>query len=542
MNTEILRVVVEGVDKNLSMVAKQVKGSLDSLKTSFLAFNNVMKTSNTDLNRMGVAMGINTNMGAKFALTLKQVSSQLTMGMSYMRKYRMEILGVLFFSMYLQNVFKGWLQPAAQAFGMFELFSTMLLVLFLPVIEKVFPIFLEFINFMMDLPEPIKLAIGWFAIIGLVISSIVLWLAKLAIGIGVLADIKAISKLVGAVRWLFGVIKVAAVKIGWVLIPIIAIVIGIIDIFRNWGESTRKVVRGILTVIAGVAGVVAVVLGAPALLVAAIVAAVVGIIYTIIKYWDEIVDLFSKGWDLVKKTTSSAWDWIKNIFDKTWKWIKDTFTKIKETTRESWDWIWFYISGVVSIILDWVKDKFKAITDFIKNIFSTDLSTNLTKIWNSVKTGFKELVDGAYNWAVDMANNFIKGIKSMFAPISNAIKNTFSRTPTPTPDPTPPPTSSGSGSSSGGGFSSPFTQWGNVAQNPSTGKWEVVKDFILQPGGRLIKTDPNDTIVGTKNGGMQGITINQTNNVSGTLMSDINRAINDNNKRLVDDIKRLSGA
>ncbi len=29
---------------------------------------------------------------------------------------------------------------------------------------------------------------------------------------------------------------------------------------------------------------------------------------------------------------------------------------------------------------------------------------------------------------------------------------------------------------------------------------EPVTDFILQPGGRLIRTDPNDTIMGSKSG------------------------------------------
>ena len=77
MNTEILRIVVEGVDKNLSMVAKQVKGSLDSLRATFIGFNNVIKTSSKQMEMVNQTMMKSSNIGVRFATHLHNINNSL---------------------------------------------------------------------------------------------------------------------------------------------------------------------------------------------------------------------------------------------------------------------------------------------------------------------------------------------------------------------------------------------------------------------------------------------------------------------------------
>ncbi len=67
-----------------------------------------------------------------------------------------------------------------------------------------------------------------------------------------------------------------------------------------------------------------------------------------------------------------------------------------------------------------------------------------------------------------------------------------------------------------------------------------VNDFILQPNGRLIKTNPQDTIMGTKNG-MPGGNMNfeVTYNVTVSDKREFERMLNDNNYKLTQDLRRL---
>ena len=70
-------------------------------------------------------------------------------------------------------------------------------------------------------------------------------------------------------------------------------------------------------------------------------------------------------------------------------------------------------------------------------------------------------------------------------------------------------------------------------------------DFIWRPGGRPMPFDAGDTVVGFKGGapGMMGmgggINITQNIDIRAGTADEISRAINENNKKLVEDIRRL---
>jgi len=66
-------------------------------------------------------------------------------------------------------------------------------------------------------------------------------------------------------------------------------------------------------------------------------------------------------------------------------------------------------------------------------------------------------------------------------------------------------------------------------------------DFMWRPGSAPISFSPQDTIIGTKGGlGGGSVVINQTNNINVSNMEEMERMINDNNSRLVDDVRRIT--
>ena len=66
--------------------------------------------------------------------------------------FRMEFLGLMFYGQMMQRVGMQMLSPAMEAFGIFDIFGSVLLVVFLPIIEYIFPLLMWFAEWLMSLP------------------------------------------------------------------------------------------------------------------------------------------------------------------------------------------------------------------------------------------------------------------------------------------------------------------------------------------------------------------------------------------------------
>jgi len=328
----MLQAFTKGFSKNLGRAQTQLKRAGKNMNE----FGQVMKMPMEGFKEMNKGAKQMTTTGGKFANNMRM----MTHGM---RGFRMEMLGVMFFGMMLQRTFLGLLNPVMEAFGVMDLFRVMLLTLFLPIMQALFPYMLAMMQWFMDLSDPVKKVLGAFVLLGVIFGTLLMMLGMWALGIGSLIQI------------IPNLLKVFSL-IGPFLTPIIAIVWGLIDVFIGWGKSTAKVIGGILKVIAGVAGIIAVVMGAPALLVAAIVVAVVGIITAVVRYWDSIKQAFKDGWAWVKNISRGAFDWLKNKFIKAKDWMKGLFSfGDDDNSRSSGsiphkdDFIWRPGQGAVSI-------------------------------------------------------------------------------------------------------------------------------------------------------------------------------------------------
>lgn len=89
-----------------------------------------------------------------------------------MKGLKMNMLGAGFAGMALVSAMRGLLNPVTDAYGVMDLWSQTLLVVFLPAMEAIYPFLLSFMNFMMNLPEPVKKVIGALTVMVLIFGTL----------------------------------------------------------------------------------------------------------------------------------------------------------------------------------------------------------------------------------------------------------------------------------------------------------------------------------------------------------------------------------
>ncbi len=118
---------------------------------------------------------INTTAG-RFALTMRR----LTVGF---RGFKAEFLSVMFFGMGLQRFFTGLLKPALQVTGVFELWASVLQVLFLPIALAILDFLLPWFEVLLNLSDATKLFIGKIVLLGAALGIFLFLLGTIALGI-----------------------------------------------------------------------------------------------------------------------------------------------------------------------------------------------------------------------------------------------------------------------------------------------------------------------------------------------------------------------
>lgn len=380
------------------------QSSLKKLVDDTGKLNMRMKSNQTSAGRLGTRMRF------------------LTTGL---RGFRMEMLSVMFFGMGMNRMFMGLLQPSMQLAGVFELFSQLLGVMFLPVALAVLDWGMRLFDLFQSLPEPVQTAIGYLLLIGAAIGILLFFVGTLVLGIG-------------------GLITAFSAGGALAAIPAIFAAIG--------------------TAIAGAAATIAVILAVLVLFVIGFVAA-----------WKENFGNIQGWFQVWIESIKGAF---QNLFSGLGAIIK-IFTGI--------------FTGDIGLVKEGFKQMVQAVIGFFKN-----LATMALAVLVQIGLAFLELIKIGFNWGKDLATNFFEGFKGIKDMIVNFFKGIWK---------------SVVGSFSSGGSSS-----------VSTPKTTKVNDFILSKG-RLIKTSPEDTVLGTKNpesiasGGMgnisfsPNITINASSNV-----------------------------
>lgn len=346
---------------------------------------------------------VNLSMGdyqtlAKSQKRISSTSGRAMMGMRNlthgMKGFRMEALGVMFFGMAMQRMFAGFLKPVSEAFGITELFGDMLTVLFLPIMEEIFPALLKVAMWFMNLPDPVKKAIGVFVLVGMALGTILMILGTLALGLGSLILFwplisgAAVSAMVGVALALAPIIGIIAIivlivvgmMIAWkenflgmkkivsfffsgvkdIFMGLVSFISGIFLIIKgifmgDWTmiwEGVKKIFWGALKAIWGI---IKILIGG----IGAIFVGLIRIVWSVIKLiiapfvwlWNFLV-----GHSLIPDLINAIVDWFKKLPGKIWDVVKGIGKMIAK--------------GFVNLLPDWIVDILKKGISFVGKIFN----------------------------------------------------------------------------------------------------------------------------------------------------------------------------
>uniref|UniRef100_A0A6M3JN59 Tail tape measure protein n=1 Tax=viral metagenome TaxID=1070528 RepID=A0A6M3JN59_9ZZZZ len=160
------------------------------------------------------------------------------------RQVLMTGLGTLFFFQQLNKQLGSFLQPAAEAVGIFEIFGVIMQLLFLPVMLALLPILLGVLKAISKMSKEEKMLIGIVVVVGYIISSIVAFGAQLYLFMGAIGLLPAAAGgaavgLTGFLATLFAVVG-PLLLIGAALYLLISNADGILKFLGDFYDSLIK--------------------------------------------------------------------------------------------------------------------------------------------------------------------------------------------------------------------------------------------------------------------------------------------------------------
>lgn len=465
---ERVQVIIQGLTKGFQKGLDRANNRLSSVGKNVDHFGQVMKAPMENFKTMNRRMGVMKTTGGRLAHGIRN----WTHGM---RGFRMEMLGVMFFGMAMQRMFLGLLQPVMEAFGVFDLFRLMLLVLFLPVMEMIFPQFLKMLEFFMNLPEPVKKVIGILVLVGVAIGTILMVLGTLALGVGsVIQLIATTSAILGA----FGLSFTA------LIIPI--------------------------------------------LIAAAIIAAVAYGIWLAyeenfgnIKYFIEMI------WNGIAQFLGGVFDIIMGLVDFFTALFEGDLDKLWDAVQRIFRGIYNTIVGFLTAIIGFIATILIGIGRLLWGIISIIIQIG-QKIWGFLNDLFGGLPGKLYSWGVQMIRGLANGISSMARVVIDAILGLF-----------PPWLRDliiGAGewiSGAAGNISKGITDF--FTGNHDDFIWRPGQGAIgINPNDTLVGYKGNAPF-----GGGGDIVVNQENHFHGFTKDELSKELDDRDRRAVDEIRRL---
>lgn len=316
------------------------------------------------------------------------------------RRFKFEWLSIMFAGMALNRTFGGLVKTQMELFGVTGLLSDAWTIVLLPIMEKIAPLLYTLLDAFMNLPEPVKLAIGAFVLFAAGLGQLLTIIGQIVLAV-------MGFKLLGITS--FAALGKAVAPFLSALAPIAAVIAGIGLIILGIYDIAKGKFEGIGLIIMGVGLILALFIGWWALIPIAVGAAV----WAIIKYWEPIKNFFIKLWEGIKSVFSKYWAEILLIvcppvgivamFIKYWGPLTAFFGKL-----------WEGIKKIFWTFIDWVESAFDKVWKLIIKGFEA-VGKVFKTIWEGIKTAFK----GAINFIISVMNFGIKGFESM---INFAIK------------------------------------------------------------------------------------------------------------------------
>ena len=458
--------IMERVIVKLDMVSKGFQNSMNRANMATKGFRKGLADAGHALNMPIQNMKIMDRQG----FLMKTSLGRAAMGVRHMthglRGFRMEMLGTMFFGMMLQQMFLGFLRPVMEAFGVFDMFRLMLLVLFLPTMEMLFEPMLKIMTWFMELPEESQKAIGVFTLLGIVIGTLLFTIGTFALGIGSVIQIlpdfsKGLGKLGRAIKGLRAIFSISGLLITAVLVGIF---IAWKENFMNIREYIGKIWEGIKDIFSGA------------------MKAIEGFIEMFMGLMEGDFEKFEAG---LKKLLSGLAQFFKGIKGV----LINLFITI---VIGAWRALW----GIVQILFEVGRRIGRLLAELIKSAYE-----KLKDMGKSMMEGLADGIRNAWHLVFRQVNRLIQAIKDMFGFDLNFILDLMG------------------------------------------GDKNKKDDFIWRPGSGAVSINPNDTVVGYKGetpfGATGETTINNTNNFYGYSKDELDKDLDDRDRRMVDEVRRL---
>jgi len=466
---------------------------LEMMSQSGMGFGRVMAMSLDDMKGMK-KYGFDQNIkgSGKLAWNIRK----LTHGM---RGFRMEMLGVMFFGMMLQQTFLGLLRPVMEVFGVFDLFRVMLIVLFLPVMQLLFPVLLDIMTWFMDLPEGVKMAIGILLLIGIVIGTLLFLLGSFALGIG-------------SVILALGPLGLGLIGAG------------------SAGTFFTGILGGIQAAFAPLSAAVGGFGAAVAIVFAIIIAIVIGLWFAIKENFANIRDWIDVMWSGIVDIFNGALDVIMGIVDLFVSIIKGDFDGVKAAITRIFKGllkiIWGAIKFVLGLLVTLGIAVFRVVWGVIKTVwgFWKWLWEKMKWLWDLIK---KKVIE----WGGDMLKGLVDKIKSWATKVKDAILGLF-------------PQWARDAIWKFGQFTIKIFKFftGGDDEDNGGGGGGSANDFVWRPGTKPMRFSSADTLVGFKGGRNPfGGSVNVTNynDIKVVDARELQRILDERDRRMVDQIRRL---
>jgi len=471
-----------GVEERVRIIAEVVTKGLSKLGNISKGISTVQRNISNNVQEFGkvIAQPLDNwkqfnKEGRTFETRGGRLANTLRMATHGLRGFRMEMLGVMFFGMNLQRMFLGFLQPVMESFGVFELFRDLLLLTFLPTMESLLEPMLKIFDWFVNLPPSTQEAIGTFVLLGLALSTLLMYFGVMALGIG------SIIQILPILTGLFAPIGIALSGLGVGFLAFFAVIgLLILGFIIAWQENFGGIKEWVEVLWEGIKMIFS------------------GALDVITGIVQAVIAIFKGDFDGFGKAVEKIWEGIKNIVGGVFRVIVGLAMTFMLSIGRIILGIYAFFYQAFERVFSYLRDAWPKIKEFFLNLFS------------------KDFIKKAFDFGVDFIKEMIEGIKSVAKLLMDALISTL-------PKWAQKAFGGGGGGGSGG----------------------HVDDFIWRPGSGPVSINPNDTIVGAKGGlGGIGTTVNLSvnYNVNVSDKAEFERMMDNNNKSLVDDVKRMIGA
>jgi len=359
---QVIEIITKFVDKVTTPMKKvnQVTGEMANQQRILTGYSKRFNVSTRALRKGMADQGLvfQKSGGIYDSVNQRMISTDKAMARAKKSAtgFKFAWLGVMFAGMALTRVFGGLIKSQLELFGISELFSAMWTVILLPVMELLLPIILKLTEYLMNLPESVRLTIGVFILLaaGLGIVMLVVGQVMLAISSLILIFGSLSSSLI-LIPLLF-----AGLAIG---IPLIK---KLIDWFRNL-ESSSSAANEKLTAMGIPPGTIDKIIDFLKL-----IGDKISEVTPVIK--EKFMVFLNSLWEGIKERIPAIMEGIIEIFRSALMWVVDNLPEIIKKGGE-------FLMAIIKGIIDNTDKISEAITRFI-DAFAIFLEDNISAIIN----------------------------------------------------------------------------------------------------------------------------------------------------------------